>query len=129
MWDDLGERWDQVLLSLDNASVHGEEDSEEWVNMDVRPDQRTHLPPYSPDMHSVIELSHSQVMRRMQDYINDRRVPASEDSLPPYIDTLKTIFKETITSAWAQSTTHRLFTKVLPAVLKAEGAYPPKRLR
>ncbi|KAG2442923.1 hypothetical protein HXX76_002999 [Chlamydomonas incerta] len=36
IWDEKGERWDEVLLSWDNASVHGELDSEEWATKDAR---------------------------------------------------------------------------------------------
>lgn len=100
----------------------------DWNDLDI--DNRTHtlLPPYSPDMHCVIEASHALVVGYMQKYI-DACSGMQGDSLPTYISELQRLFYEKITPAWAQNTTHRLFTRVLPAILERDEDYPPKRLR
>jgi hypothetical protein len=126
--DENGERATPIW-SWDNARIHGDvTDGESWAELGITGRDHTRLPPYSPDMHSVIELSHAHLMASMQDYINERQA-APQDDLSVYTCKLQELFKTRITPQWAQETTHRLFLEVLPAVLAAGGCYPPKQKR
>ena len=118
------------IFSWDNTRIHGNvlDADGTWPSLGITPATHTLLPPYSPDMHSVIELTHARLMEGMQQYINDRE-PTANDTLQGYLNVLQGLFKSLITKDWVQATTHRLFIKVLPAILEAEGGYPPKHLR
>lgn len=123
-----GER-EAPIWSWDNARIHGDiTDGESWADLGITALDHTRLPPYSPDMHSVIELSHAHLMSAMQKYINGRQ-SGPEDDLVAYTSQLQKLFKEMITPEWVQATTHRLFLVVLPAILAAGGNYPPKQKR
>jgi hypothetical protein len=128
-WDELGEVLPPIF-SWDNARIHGNVRDEEdgWGQLGITVQTHTQLPPYSPDMHSVIELSHARLMGEMQKFINDRK-SGPDDELPAYTDKLLELFLATITPSWAKATTHRLFIDVLPAVLRGNGDYTPKHLR
>jgi hypothetical protein len=119
------------LLSMDNVRTHCP-GSEKWskhllFSKDLWP-YGTLLPlaPKSGDMHNVVELAHARIKRRMQAYIDSK--PA-DWPLRKYIDKLKRVFYTLITPEWVQKTTHRLLIKTLPAVLRAQGAYPAKCVR
>ena len=118
------------ILSWDNASPHGKVREGEWAGLGIDA-HGTHMlvPPYSPDMHSVIELSHAEVMRGVQEFIRHRKGPKNRRGLQPYVDNLFEEFYTRITPEWVQKATHRLFIYVLPAILDAKGDYPPKQLR
>lgn len=126
-WTEKGESVEPIF-SWDNARIHGNVREDDWASWGITTRTHTLLPPYSPDMHSVIELSHARVMDAMQKFMNDR-VGIADDSLPVYTKKVEELFFEVITPAWAQATTHRLFIEVLPAILEAGGDYPPKQLR
>jgi hypothetical protein len=123
-WRAKGEK-QEPLLSWDNINIHGNVREGDWTDMGIRPSNHMLLPSYSPDMHSVIELSHALLMSPVRKYINDSRAP----ELEAYTKELQRLFYEVVTPRWARKTTHRLFLKVLPAILKESGGYPPKRFR
>lgn len=118
----------QPIWSWDNARIHGSVANGGWADLEITAADHTGLPPYSPDMHSVIELCHALVMGHVQRFIN-RTVPQSGHTLEMYTSHLFRLFHSIITPTWAQNTTHRLFTDVLPGILEAEGHYAPKRQR
>jgi hypothetical protein len=126
-WREKGESV-RPVWSWDNARIHGNVLNGDWELEDISAGNHTQLPPYSPDMHSVIELSHALLMHFMQDFINKRR-NVQGDSVPMYVAKMQELFYKHVTAPWAQKTTHRLFLKVLPAILDAQGQYPPKGLR
>jgi hypothetical protein len=68
-------------------------------------------------------------MHYMQKFIDSSPVTPQLRTLAPYIAELRRVFRRHITPTWTRNTTHRLFMKVLPAVLEAIGDYPPKHLR
>ena len=82
------------------------------------------LPPYSPNVHKVVENSHSNVCRELQNFINEH-TPTTEDTLQLYITQLETLFYKVLTPAWGKATVKHLFAVTLPAILKADGGYPP----
>jgi hypothetical protein len=130
IWEEeLGEAR-PAIWSWDNPAIHGKvlDGDSVWARMDITPAQHTQLPRYSPDMHCVIELTHAHVMRHMQSFINVRKAQP-QDSLNTYLAELKRIFHNKIKPAWVRKTTHRLFLKTLPAILEAQGQYPPKSCR
>lgn len=117
--------------SWDNASVHGGAITKEaWTKM-LGPtclEDHSGLPPYSPDMHSVIELAHARIMRPMQEWLDTKYNPGSM-GMDDVLLELKAIFLRVITPDWVKNTTHRLYLDVLPAIIQAEGHYPPKSHR
>lgn len=116
------------IFSWDNPKIHGSVEAGDWADLGITMDTHTQLPPYSPDMHSVIETSHAVLMAHMQQYINDRN-SNDDDTTATYIEALKENFHKCLSPRWAARATRRLFVKVLPAILKAQGQYPPKKLR
>ena len=127
-WDDDACESVPPIFSWDNAKIHRSVRDDDWALQGISVQTHTLLPPYSPDMHSVIELSHARLVDAMQKFVNER-VSGPEDNLLVYTEELKALFKSQITPEWAKATTHRLFIEVLPAVLEANGDYPPKHLR
>lgn len=127
-WDDDARESVPPIFSWDNAKIHRSVRDDDWALQGISVQTHTLLPPYSPDMHSVIELSHARLVDAMQKFVNER-VSGPEDNLLVYTEELKALFKSQITPEWAKATTHRLFIEVLPAVLEANGDYPPKHLR
>lgn len=120
--------WQLPLWSWDNASIHGKLDTSDWEGRGVSSLTHTQLPPYSPDMHAAIEITHAQIMAHMQKFINQHR-PQPTDTLQLYINQLKAIFAEHITPAFVSSLTHRVMLQTVPAILQANGGYPSKELR
>ncbi|GLC55091.1 hypothetical protein PLESTB_000942600 [Pleodorina starrii] len=118
------------IFSWDNTRIHGNyrDEADGWGSLGIDTETHMQLPPYSPDMHSVIELSHARLMHEMQQFINNRE-GGPGDSLEPYTESLGELFQATITPEWAKATTHWLFIDVLPAILQANGDYPPKKYR
>lgn len=121
----------EIVWSWDNPPIHGNVAQGTWdrrknrnTPVHVTKDNHTMLPPYSPDMHKVIENSHSQVCRALQVFINEH-TPTAEDTLQLYITELETLFYKEITPTWAKNTVKHLFAVTLPAILKADGGYPP----
>ncbi|KAG2428017.1 hypothetical protein HXX76_012003 [Chlamydomonas incerta] len=110
------------IYSWDNARIHRSVREGDWEEapFNITTADHTMLPPYSPDMHSVIELSHAQLMRHMTHFINER-CRVENDTLPPYIAELERAFQVLITKNRAQSTTHRLFIEVMPEILRLGG--------
>ena len=94
----------------------------------ITPETHTLLPPYSPDMHSVIELTHAHLMLHFQTFINNR-VQVQFDTLQPYLDELERLFNTLITHAYVWKLTVRVYKTVLPAIVQAKGAYPDKEDR
>ena len=116
------------VWSWDNARIHGAVAAGAWTDLGITTANHTNLPPYSPDMHNVIETTHAIIMKHMQDFMN-QRAPQPTDTLQIYTDQLQAIFKEHITPKYIKSLTHRLFSVTLPAIVEAEGHYPSKTQR
>ena len=118
----------QPVWSWDNAKIHGNVAAGEWADFDIATTNHTNLPPYSPDMHNVIEITHSMVTKYMQKFINTQ-AHISSDNLLVYTKELERIFATHITPQYIQSLTHRLYTVTLPAIVEAKGSYPPHSKR
>jgi hypothetical protein len=128
-WKQLDKR--EAIWSWDNARIHGRVAEGEWEEMGITPEEFTNLPPYSPDLHNVIERSHARVMMDMQNFINMRVTTTTyaNDSLPPYIAELQAVFTRTITPQWAQAATYHLFLRTLPSIIQNRGDYADRRFR
>ncbi|KAG2490521.1 hypothetical protein HYH03_011142 [Edaphochlamys debaryana] len=128
------------IWSLDNASVNKNAVGE-WHcgRAPITANNVTNLPPYSGDMHNVIETSHALICYKLQQSVNERGRElaeeaentgmASPDPLTVYIDKLQEIFTDTLTPEWGMKTVKRLFATTLPAILAADGNYPEKAYR
>lgn len=119
---------EDAIFSWDNAGIHRSVREGDWEADGITTDNHTLLPPYSPDMHSVIELCHARLSSHMTDFIN-ARVGAPGDNLLAYTNELQSVFSSKITPEWVRATTHRLFTKVLPEILKVQGMFASKQFR
>lgn len=126
-WTELGESVEPVW-SWDNASIHRSVQAGDWLPMDINNNNYTRLSPYSPDIHSVIEISHSRIMGEMRRYIR-RHVVEEGEGLQPYAAAVHRIFLRAITPEYIKGLTHRLFFKVLPAIIAGNGEFASKHLR
>lgn len=126
-WRSKGATEDPIW-SWDNAGIHRSVREGDWEKDGITTDNHTQLPPYSPDMHSVIELCHARLSQHMTEFINTR-VGVPDDNLLAYTTELQSAFSTLITPAWVQATTHRLFITVLPEILNARGMFASKQFR
>jgi transposase len=97
----------KAVFSWDNAKIHSSVLAGDWADLGISTAEHTLLPPYSPDMHSVIELTHAELMRDMSSFIS-RRTPQPDEQLQLYTSYLQHAFTSRITPAYVQATTHRL---------------------
>ena len=119
-----------ITWSWDNAAIHGSVEEGEWEDGPVRitPDNHTMLPPYSPDMHSMIEMSHALVCGELQKFVNNLK-PSPNQPLQTYIDKLYEIFYQHCDQAWGRETLRRVFCTTIPAIIDAKGGWPDKAFR
>ena len=83
-----GTAWagEEPIWSWDNPVIHGVVGKGEWAKpgADGTPKvtklNHTMLPKYSPDMHNVIENTHSIICKALQRFVNQNR-PAAGDTL------------------------------------------------
>lgn len=66
----------QPIFSWDNPRIHGTVGDSTWRALGITKDNHTLLPPYSPDMHFVIETSHAIICTALRKDINAARLPA-----------------------------------------------------
>ena len=66
----------QPIFSWDNPRIHGTVGDNTWRALGITKDNHTLLPPYSPDMHFVIETSHAIICTALRKDINAARLPA-----------------------------------------------------
>ena len=117
----------EPIWCWDNARSHGSvlNEADGWEEEGITARNHLLLPPYSADMHSVIEISHGLLMKVVRPKINRMQ----ETTLQPYIDLLYKSFFEHCTPEWACKTTQRLYLTVLPAIVRAKGGWPSRRER
>jgi len=127
-WDELEKalplkkRSGKPKFSWDNCRAHGGRmlaDEERWQALDILPCEHTMLPPYSGDMHCVIEGTHALLMSKVVPAVNSM----TSTTLEPYIELTQRLFYETCTVEKVQRATHRLYMTVLPAILEESGKY------
>lgn len=115
----------EPVLSWDNNRIH--DSPTKWAEVkQLYPFKLLGIPPYSPDIHSVIEHSHATLTSAFQKYVN--QCPHTT-KMQEYIDQLKVIFHQVITPASIQGDCQRLLTQVLPWIISSGGTYPPRQLR
>jgi hypothetical protein len=117
----------EPIWSWDNCRAHGnvlrEEDG--WPEEGITARNHLLLPPYSGDMHAVIENAHALLVKVVRPQINRMQ----DTTLPPYIEAMREAFFDNCTATWAHKTTQRLYLKVLPAILRAKGGWASRRER
>lgn len=121
---DKAARW-----SWDNAILHGKlGPKSSWTVLGITQANHTQIPPYSPDMHFVIESSHGLITTELQKFVNEQP-PQDGDPLELYTAQLQAAFKKQLTPDWGAKCVRHLFRDVLPAILVEKGNYPSKNLR
>jgi hypothetical protein len=96
--------------------------------MGISAANHSRVPPRSPDMHNVIELTHATVTRSFRKFIS-RRVPGRNEQVQLYMDELVRLHSTLISVQWVRDAVARLYKVTLPAILLAEGDYPCKDAR
>lgn len=129
---DMGMNPAHITWSWDNAAIHGSVEDGEWEKGPTRitTDNHTMLPPYSPDMHCMIEMSHAVVCKKLQKFVNELK--SKSETLPnlqTYIDKLYEYFYETCDQAWGRETLRHVFCTTIPAIIDARGGWPDKSCR
>ena len=132
----VGTAWENAepVWSWDNPVIHGKVGEGAWATAGqdglpaVKQADHTLLPKYSPDMHSVIELTHAIICKSLQRYINEHR-PSPTDTLEMYTEQLQGFLKSQLTAWKVQKMVRRLFSHTLIAILAKDGHYPSKKYR
>lgn len=118
------------MFSWDNASIHGNVRKGQWDQDGITVADHTLLPPYSPDMHNVIELCHANITRALQEEVNSTATAESPElDAPAWCAKLQQIFAQRITHEWVCATLKRMYAVTLPAILEAKGHWPSKEYR
>lgn len=115
--------------SLDNARVHKAAYSEETVAWPDKPTNGTfgvvQPPPYSPDLHKVIEHVHGTICSAFRQEI--QAMGPAED-INTYFAKLKQLFYQKTTAASVQKDCQSL-KQTIQEVIKLEGAWPAAQFR
>jgi len=113
-------------ISLDNAACHTR------AKAVLREDpafcaaaELVDLPPWSPDLHKVIEHTHANLQRVFLDHLGDS--PSYED-VPAMFAKLQQLFQKHITAESVQKDVLSL-QHTAEAIIKCDGYYPDKALR
>jgi hypothetical protein len=115
------------LWSLDNAPVHGTAISGPWP---TRPEGLWNVvspPPYSPDLHKVIEHVHARVCTEFMDWIV-KNPNTAYDCIEDYYARLEYMFQEIITPESVRKDVDSLL-QTFAKVLEAGGGYPEPKYR
>lgn len=123
--DDDGNQLDP-LYSYDNTNIH-EAAWQFFGGMDIL---RYPLPPYSPDMHKVIEHVHAIICTALRSWITheEEHAPGEVVHGTLYMDKLTEIFNEKIQPSSIKKDCMSLVA-TYRAIIHSDGSYPPKRFR
>lgn len=126
-WELAGLARVEPTLSFDNPRVHG--GPNRWIEImnacRLSKEQRFLLPPYSPDMHRVIEHTHARLVSDFQGWLNTH---VGDFDLPAYKAKLQELFYERQTADVIAADVSTL-PALYGAIIRAEGAWPPKSFR
>jgi hypothetical protein len=117
------------VFSWDNTSIHKNVRKGQWEQDGITEAQHTLLPPYSPDMHNVIELCHAVITNVLKKEINDAAMGGTEHSATVWCAKLQAAFRASITPDWVQGAMRRMYAVTLPAIIQARGGWPAKSCR
>jgi hypothetical protein len=118
----------KITWSWDNCHAHGQVKRGDFRNVGVSLKNVTHLPPWSGDMHSVIEQAHANICGELKRFATDR-APQEGDTLWLYIDQLQSLFQGRLTAQIVRDSLKHCLSVTLPAIIERQGGYPPKQLR
>ncbi len=119
----------EPIFSWDNPAFHGSVAAGDWKkDSHIEEKNFSQLPKYSPDMHCMVETSHSVICSGLQKDVN-RHAPNATDTMDTYLDMLQTRFTEMLTPKWGMKALKRVFAKALPGILEADGRYANKQAR
>jgi hypothetical protein len=110
-------------FSWDNPRAHGKvgtdpvTDPGDWAALGIFKRNHSCLPPYAPDMHSVIEQLHHMLKSKMQKEINDN----PDGTLAFFIERLEFWFAKLATKDWVQGAIRRLYRDTLPEIVRRGG--------
>lgn len=118
------------LISLDNAAVHVKA-IEDYVKQSADPTMARFRfscspPPYSPDLHKVIEHVHGTVCTAFNKQLQDLK--AEPKSIVQLYNKLEDIFYSMTTAASVQKDVDSL-QETFKQVIDLEGAFPPAKYR
>ena len=121
---------DQLLWSWDNAPVHhaamkdwGKATS--WNKLEGIGGELLWVPPWSPDLHQVIEHAHANTVRNFRDWLDANAHEPVKSSVMEYVDVIRKCFREGNTQAIVAAGVAKLQKVVYEEVIKAEGGYIP----
>lgn len=117
------------LWSLDNTNIHKCAIANWGTNPDLTKlgidGQLLLPPPYSPDLHKVVEHVHAQLCQEFYKWLHGSE-PLHD--IQAYFAQLEKIFKKIITAKSIQKDVQSLL-QTYDAVIECEGQYPPKKFR
>lgn len=116
------------LFSMDNASVHLKMRELAQQQLGISPTTFTMCspPPYSGDLHKVVEHVHGTICEEFNRYILDLTVPPTD--ITDLFAKLEAIFFKEITPKSVQQDMKSL-EQTFKEVIRLEGAYPARRFR
>lgn len=117
----------KTLWSLDNAPVHGTAISSTWPTKPAGLFGVVSPPPYSPDMHKVIEHVHAIVCTEFMDWIV-KHPNVVYSTIEEYFDRLEHIFYTVITSESVRKDVASL-QLTYAKIIEAGGGYPAPQYR
>lgn len=113
-------------ISLDNAPVHTR--AKEAMVAQHMPCTFERIPPYSPDIHKVIEHVHGIVQRAFQRNLLRRSAENLPDTVPELFATMRSIFDRKVTTTLVRKDILSL-QATLQAIIDNKGRYPERKLR
>lgn len=113
-------------FSLDNARIHVSAKSMLTQEGFLTPDRFISLPPYSGDIHKVIEQVHAVCNSEFDKELE--RLEEAEESIEGYQVMYLNTFYEKVTQQWIQASVTSLQSTFAQIIL-AGGAYPSKEFR
>jgi hypothetical protein len=115
------------LWSLDNAPVHKAAISMAWPNKPAGLFNSVSPPPYSPDLHKVIEHVHARVCTEFMDWIV-KHPNIVYNTIEEYFARLENIFYSVITAEIVKKDVQSL-QLTFAKVVEAQGGYPAPKFR
>jgi hypothetical protein len=86
-------------------------------------------PPYSPDLHQVIEHAHANTVMRFREWLHKQGNKVPHTNVMQYMDDVDRCFREGNPQESVHKNVSKLFEKVHAAVVEAKGDYIPHNLR
>lgn len=115
----------QPMISLDNASIHIKAvEDKEWLRQHPWGGRRLPLPPYSPDIHKVIEHVHGTITNTFRERLRALKQP--HGTVLEYYQEVEDIFYQKFSSDGV-SRDQQSLQLTCREILKQNGGYPPQK--